>query len=82
MYFATTLNIDSVVDQFQGIVGDMENQINAYLEVMNSTETPGPQDIAAIQYMMSIYTSMMQEESSLIKNFGDIMKSIANNIGQ
>lgn len=80
-YYTNGLTMDEITTPISNGVGQLESQINSALNQVATNPSPSPQNLAILQANIQLWTGMITMESSLIKQVGDTMKSVAQNMG-
>ena len=80
-YYTNGLTMDQITTPISNGVGQLETQITSALNQMATNPSPSPQSIAILQSQIQLWTGLITAESSLIKNVGDTMKTVAQNMG-
>ncbi len=74
--------INEVLNQIGGLLSNTQNQMENTLAAMNTTGGMlDPIQMAQVQMITQSYLAAVQTFTSVIKQVGDLDKSIANNIG-
>lgn len=80
-YYTNGLTMDQITTPISNGVGQLEAQINTALNSMATNPSPSPQNMAILQANIQLWTGMITAESSLIKQVGDTLKTVAQNMG-
>jgi type III secretion apparatus needle protein len=75
------LTMDGVASNFAAGAGDLEQRINTIVEQLNNNPALSQGQVIAMQQLIAQYTALLTLESSIIKQYGDTLKSIAQNVG-
>lgn len=75
------LTIDGVATSFAGGANDLEQRISSIVDSLQNNPSLSQGQVIAMQQLIAQYTALLTLESSIIKQYGDTLKSIAQNVG-
>lgn len=75
------MSLDSVNAVGQSAVGAAEADLGAQLQSMQGKGDVSMADTMALQFKMQQFTLNVQLQSTLVKDFGDAMKSVVQKMG-
>lgn len=81
-YSSGGLTVDQITGSMTNGIGQLENNIQQMMNQISANPSPSPQQMLQLQVYMSLWSNLFTVESSIVKVFGDTLKTIANNMGQ
>lgn len=74
-------NMFNVTQQMGTAINQMSTQIEQNLANIQQDPNPNPADLAVFQMQLSIWSNLIQLESTVIKVYGDTMNKVIMNMG-
>lgn len=81
-YSSEGLTLDEITGSMTNGIGQLEDNIQQMMNQISSNPSVSPQQMLQLQVYMQLWTNLFTAESSIVKVFGDTLKTIANNAGQ
>lgn len=75
------LTMDQIAGSFTSGAGDLEQKINSIIQTLNDNPAMSQAQVIAMQQLISQYTALLTLHSSILKQYGDTLKAIAQNVG-
>ena len=75
------LTMDGVASNFAAGANDLEQKITSITDQLQNNPALTQGQVIAMQQLIAQYTALLTLESSVIKQYGDTLKSIAQNVG-
>ncbi|MBP9742970.1 MAG: hypothetical protein KBD37_06405 [Burkholderiales bacterium] len=77
----SNFSFETVTNTFGNSIGGMEQQMYSQLSDLENNPNPSEQDLEIFQANMSLWSNLINMESSIIKVYGDTMKNVVTNMG-
>ena len=78
---ASGFTLGGINGQMGNGISQLESQLQQSLTDLQNNPQPSMQQLTEFQMQMSLWTNMVQMESSITKVYGDTMKQVVMNIG-
>ena len=77
----SNFTFESITDTLGSSIGQMEQQMYSQMSELENNPNPSEQDLVIFQTNMQLWSNLINMESSIIKVYGDTMKTIVTNMG-
>ena len=77
----TSINIDQLIQVFGVAADSIESSINSLTASIAASANPSQADLLNLQALTIKWQNILTAESSVMKMYGDTMKSVVQNIG-
>ncbi len=77
----SNFTFESITDTVGNSIGQIEEQMYAQMAELENNPNPSEQDMIIFQTNMQLWSNLINMESSIIKVYGDTMKTVVTNMG-
>lgn len=72
--------MQDVVNNFNVATDKLETNLNGIIAKISNNPNPSMKDLTTLQYTLQMYTNLINIESSVLRLYGDTMKTVGTNM--